>query len=37
VQLARASLTVDHAACVVTLHTPKEQDFSGRTLEEALA
>jgi hypothetical protein len=29
--------TVDHAGWVVTLHSLEEQDFSGRTLEEALA
>jgi hypothetical protein len=28
---------VDHAGWVVTLHSPEEQDFYGRTLEEALA
>ncbi len=28
---------VDQAGCVVTLHSPDEQDFSGKTLEEALA
>jgi hypothetical protein len=28
---------VDHASWVVTLHSPKEQDFSGTTLKEALA
>jgi len=27
----------DHAGWVVTLHSPEEQDFSGKTLEEALA
>jgi hypothetical protein len=31
------SWTVDHAGWVVTLHSPEEQDFSGKTLEEALA
>jgi hypothetical protein len=31
------SWTVDHAGWVVSLHSPDEQDFSGRTLEEALA
>jgi hypothetical protein len=31
------SWDVDHAGWVVTLHSPDEQDFSGRTLEEALA
>jgi hypothetical protein len=31
------SWTVDHAGWVVTLHSPDEQDFCGRTLEEALA
>src|SRR5215208_3974806 len=32
------SWTVDHAGCQwgVTLHSPEEQDFSGKTLEEAL-
>ena len=29
--------TVDHAGWVVTLHSPEEQDFYGKTLEEALA
>jgi hypothetical protein len=29
--------TVGHAGWVVTLHAPEEQQFSGRTLEEALA
>ena len=29
--------TVDHASRVVTLLSPEEQDFSGKTLEEALA
>jgi hypothetical protein len=29
--------TVDHAGWVVTLLSPERQDFSGRTLEEALA
>jgi hypothetical protein len=29
--------TVDHASWVVTLHSPEEQDFYGKTLEEALA
>jgi hypothetical protein len=29
--------TVDHAGWVVTLHSPERQEFSGRTLEEALA
>jgi hypothetical protein len=28
---------VDHASWVVTLHSPEEQEFYGRTLEEALA
>jgi hypothetical protein len=27
---------VDHASWVVTLHSPEEQTFSGKTLEEAL-
>jgi len=33
------SWDVDHAGCkwVVTLHSPEERDFYGRTLEEALA
>ncbi len=31
------SWTVDHAGWVVTLHSPEVQDFSGKTLEEALA
>jgi hypothetical protein len=31
------SWTVDHASWVVTLHSPEEQEFYGRTLEEALA
>jgi hypothetical protein len=29
--------TVDHAGWVVTLYSPDEQEFYGRTLEEALA
>jgi hypothetical protein len=29
--------TVDHAGWVVTLYHPDQQEFSGRTLEEALA
>jgi hypothetical protein len=29
--------TVDHAGWVVTLLSPEEETFSGRTLEEALA
>jgi hypothetical protein len=29
--------TVNHAGWVVTLDSPKRQEFSGRTLEEALA
>jgi hypothetical protein len=29
--------TVDHAGWVVTLDSPERQEFSGRTLEEALA
>jgi hypothetical protein len=28
---------VDHAGWIVTLQSPDEQDFSGKTLEEALA
>jgi hypothetical protein len=28
---------VDHAGWVVTLDSPERQEFSGRTLEEALA
>src|SRR5688500_15707197 len=28
---------VDHASRVVTLHSPEQQDFYGKTLEEALA
>ena len=28
---------IDYARCVVTLRSPEEQDFSGQTLEEALA
>ena len=31
------SWDVDHAGWVVTLHSPEEQDFYGRTLAEALA
>ena len=31
------SWDVDHAGSVVTLHSPNEQDFYGRTLEEGLA
>jgi len=31
------SWTVDHASWVVTLRSPEEQDFYGKTLEEALA
>jgi hypothetical protein len=31
------SWTVDHAGWVVTLHSPEEHDFYGKTLEEALA
>ena len=31
------SWTVDHASWVVALHSPEEQDFYGKTLEEALA
>jgi hypothetical protein len=31
------SWTVDHAGWVVTLHSPDEEDFYGRTLEDALA
>jgi hypothetical protein len=28
---------VDHAGWVVTLHSPEEQDFYGKTLEEGRA
>jgi hypothetical protein len=43
--LRRASATrrgycswdVDHASWVVTLHSPDEQEFNGKTLEEVLA
>ena len=31
------SWDVDDAGWVVTLHSPEEQDFSGKTLEEARA
>ena len=31
------SWDVDHASWVVTLHSPEEHDFYGKTLEEALA
>jgi hypothetical protein len=31
------SWDVDHAGWVVTLHSPEEQEFYGKTLEEALA
>ena len=31
------SWDVDHAGWVVTLHSPEEQTFYGKTLEEALA
>jgi hypothetical protein len=31
------SWDVDYASWVVTLHSPEEQDFSGKTLKEALA
>jgi hypothetical protein len=31
------SWTVDHAGWVVTLHSPEEHDFYGKTLEEGLA
>jgi hypothetical protein len=31
------SWDVDHASWVVTLHSPDEQDFYGKTLEDALA
>jgi hypothetical protein len=31
------SWTIDHTGWVVTLHSPEEQDFYGKTLEEALA
>ena len=35
--LGSCSRTVDHPSWVVTLHSPEEQDFYGKTLEEALA
>jgi len=37
--LRYCSWPVDHAGCtwVVTLHSSEEQDFSGKTLEEALS
>ncbi len=35
--LAADVWTVGHASWVVTLHSPKEEIFSGKTLEEALA
>jgi hypothetical protein len=31
------SWTVDHAGCLGTLHSPEDQDCSGKTLEEGLA
>ena len=31
------SRNVDHVSWVMTLHSPGEQDFCGKTLEEALA
>jgi hypothetical protein len=31
------SWTVDHASWVVTLHSPEEHGFYGKTLEDALA
>jgi phage terminase large subunit-like protein len=31
------SWDVNHAGWVVTLHSPEEQHFSGKTLKEALA
>jgi hypothetical protein len=31
------SRIVDHTSWMVTLHSPEEQNFSGKTLEEALA
>ncbi len=31
------SWDVDHASWVVTLHSPEERDFYGKTPEEALA
>ena len=33
----RCERTVDHASWVVTLHSPEEQDSSGKALDEALA
>jgi hypothetical protein len=35
--LGSCAWTVDHASWVVAMHSPQEQDFSGKTLEEALA
>ena len=35
--LAAESWEIDHASGVVTLHSCEEQDFCGKTLEEALA
>jgi hypothetical protein len=37
VRRSRPTLAPDHAGWVVTLHSPDEQEFYGRTLEEALA
>ena len=31
------SWTVDHASWIATLHSPDQQDFYGKTLEDALA
>ena len=31
------SWEIDHASSVVTLHSPEEQTFYGKTLKEALA
>jgi hypothetical protein len=36
-RLGYCSWDVDYAGWVVTLHSPDERDFSGTTLEEALA
>jgi hypothetical protein len=36
-RLGSCSWTVDRAGWVLTLHSPQEQTFYGRTLEEALA
>ena len=35
--LGYCSWIVDHAGWVVTVHSPEEHDFSGKTLEEGLA